>query len=104
MRNYFKTLRLPARAPQATLEQALAIGSPTAKEITPRHRVDANEILLDKERCDLYANTVELYEAMYVAYGRLQESVGMDTNSWAERLAEFEIAEADPDSLNTTGN
>jgi len=95
MRNYFRTLRLPTRTPTENLVSALAIGSTTAKEITPRHRVDAYEVLLDDERRELYANTVELYEAMYIASSRLQESVGMDTNSWAERLAEFDTANAD---------
>jgi len=92
VRNYFKTLQLPARATREQLIEALAIGSPTAKKITPRHRIDAYDILLDEDRREMYANTVDLYEAMYIASRRLQESVGIDTHSWEERLAEFDTA------------
>ncbi|MFK7858990.1 MAG: hypothetical protein AB8B64_09220 [Granulosicoccus sp.] len=95
MRNYFKALRLPVRAAREDLIEALTIGSPTAKEITPRHRVDAYEILLDEDKRELYVNTVELYQAMHAAANRLQESVGMDTHSWSERLAEFDTDEED---------
>ncbi|MFK7997510.1 MAG: hypothetical protein AB8B87_25520 [Granulosicoccus sp.] len=95
MRNYFKALRLTIRAPRDALIEALAIGSPTAKEITPRHRVDAYDILLDEDRRDLYANTAEVYEGMYIASQRLNESVGMDTNRWKDRLANFDTAVED---------
>ena len=95
MRNYFKTLDLPTRVTRENLTKTLAIGSATAKKITPRQRVDAYDILLDEDRRELYASTVELYEAMHIASVRSDNSIAIDTHSWAERLADFDTAMED---------
>lgn len=95
MRNYFKSLQQPTDVTREILTTTLALGSVSAKQITPRHRVDAYDVLLDEDRRTLYASTVELYEAMYIASARLQHAVAIDTHSWAERLADFDTAVED---------
>jgi len=51
--------------------------------------------LLDADKRDVYANTVELYEAMHIASRLLHQDGGTDTHSWKERLADFDTAVAD---------
>lgn|GEM_PF-2223693 len=95
MRNYFKALHLRSNASRAELSKALTIGSDTAGKIMSQHQVDAYDVLLDADKRDVYANTVELYEAMHIASRLLHQDGGTDTHSWKERLADFDTAVAD---------
>ena len=95
MRNYFKTLGLYATASKEQLQKALELSFGSTTDLKSRHRVDAFEVLLNKERLDAYVNTVKLYETLRYAAGCLDETMAKDTHQWQERLSEFDSTEAE---------
>jgi len=94
MRNYFKTLKLDTSASKEDVQAVLGMGQDAAKDLNPRHRADAFEILLEEERRQVYASTVELYETLRSAASCLDEPGAKDTHRWKERLSEFDSIES----------
>lgn len=93
MRNYFKTLGLDTSAVKEDVQAVLGMGHEAARGLDPRHRTDALEILLEEERRQVYASTVELYETLRSAASCLDEPGARDTHRWKERLSEFDTDE-----------
>lgn len=95
MRNYFKTLGLETSASKEDIQEVLGMGQNAASVLNPRHRLDAQNVLLDEERRQVYASAAELYETLCSAAGCLDEPIAKDNHRWQERLSEFDTTEAD---------
>lgn len=89
MRNYFKILQLTTAAPREDIEKVLQKNGDNANILEKRFQADAPGVLLDEQRCQLYTNTVALYERLHQASGCLS-APGTDSHNWQNRLTAFE--------------
>jgi DnaJ-class molecular chaperone len=90
MRNYFKALGLSAKASREEISESLSAGTANSNQLDKGHRMDAYAVLRDPDKCRIYADTVELYEALNGVSKSLSASVGVDSHRWQDRLSEFD--------------